>query len=267
MPTGYTSALEEMGYDVKRWMKESVVRAFGVCIAFRDDGNMDQKTIMQKLKKRLTAPESHYEKYLQEYKRDLEKASKRTDAEWQALYNKKHKEETTEYETRMFEYTTKKRLHLKAIADMSQIYNEAVKKHGNGSGDDERENLIVNASKFALDQLNQAYEFDYRSEPFRGQTLKFGFADWKADYLHSLEVSVKNYSDRVAEEAARANKQNYYDMYKKYVQFVDGIKWGSVWCREFTAIIGIIDGDIFGRRYERTCMRCQKEDVKYYWLF
>ena len=76
MPTGYTDNLDKNGFDTKKWVAESLARAFGVCVVLRDEGDMSEEAIIERLRE--NAESSYYDKALKEANTKIEKLSSMT---------------------------------------------------------------------------------------------------------------------------------------------------------------------------------------------
>jgi hypothetical protein len=55
MPTGYTYQLEELDYDLEKWLTEKLIRAFGLCCSLRDDGDLTEEQIIEALSPKVGA--------------------------------------------------------------------------------------------------------------------------------------------------------------------------------------------------------------------
>lgn len=208
MPTGYTANLEK-DYNVKRWLKESVVRAFGVCMNLRDEGDMSQEGILKSLKKTM-AGDNYHAKALKKAQAELKEANQRTDADWIEILATRKKEEQDDYTKSLSEYAIKKAAHVKAIGQVASLYNKAVA--------DKEEELIVNSMKFALDQLNQTLDFDYGREPSKPSILTQTTLEYKASVIKSLEWNVKYHTENAEKEKMNDGRA---DMYQRFINFVD----------------------------------------------
>lgn len=85
MPTGYTARLKEMNYNVRRWLKESAVRAIGVTISLRDDGDLSEKEIEKRLKSQYS-DEPYHSKKLKEATAKLRDARTWDENDWQTRF-------------------------------------------------------------------------------------------------------------------------------------------------------------------------------------
>lgn len=215
MPTGYTAALESKKYDVKAWLKENIVRNFGVCMGLRDEGDINQKGIIDHLRG-LFKEESYHVKRLREAREDLEIFSNTTPNQLARKYELALSKATSDYEARIAEFKHKKMCHIKAMADVTMMYNRAV--------DENQNELTVNALKFAVSQLTEAYQFDYGHEPYKEDVIDQSNEQWHAAKLKDAQKDVEYHSIKLKEETDRAAKNEHAKMYEEYVAFVDGFK-------------------------------------------
>jgi len=213
MPTGYTAELEGMKYDVKRWLKESVARAFGICMHLRDDGKMTQQQIMDSLKK-LRKEESYHERRLKEETKELADAMNRTPMDWEKAFYEKLQSESNDYSKRVQEHREKKAAHAQSMAKVTALYNKAVNQN--------EEELIVNSLKFAVEQLTSAYDFDYGHEPYRPAILDQNPEQWKLATIKAHHDSIVYHTKAIQEEADRKLKHGDPALsYQKLVNFVE----------------------------------------------
>jgi hypothetical protein len=213
MPTGYTADLESMKYDVKKWIKESVVRAFGVCMELRDEGKMDQNSLM-KFFKNFKKEESYYEKALRSANEELKEKMNWSPVAWEKAYWDEFYKERESLALRMAEHKEKKAAHIQSIGRVAALYNKATRTN--------QEELIVNSLKFALDQLNQTLEFDYGHEPYRPGILDQTPIEWQRDSIKCLHERIVRYSESIKEEADKRHKAGSpAASYEKLVKFVD----------------------------------------------
>ena len=82
MPTGYTAQLDENEFDVGRWVTESLPRAFGICVAFRDSGKMTREEILKALEEGAETAGDYDKKKLDKAVHQLEKLRFFQDGQW-----------------------------------------------------------------------------------------------------------------------------------------------------------------------------------------
>ena len=209
MPTGYTADLENRKYDVKGWLKENVIRAMGVCVSLRDEGRMTVKDIKNALKKDLSEP--YHTKRVRESKANLTEFQSLSDAELKIRYAKERDAAKIDFIKRKKEFDEKKAAHLKAITETSTLYNQAIQ--------EKQGEVIVNTLKFALEQLNSAFNFDYGSGPYRDKILDHSFEEWIAETDRKLNWDVDYHTKESARENTRTD--NRLNEYTKFVDWID----------------------------------------------
>jgi len=205
MPTGYTSNLETRNYDLKGWLKESVIRAMGVCVTLRDDSDLTEKEIKTKLKK---SGESYYEKALKESKQKLKIFTDSTDKQLEHNYAQLVIQATKQAKADEEDYNRKKALHVKSLNDANSLYEKSTGKA----------ELIRNTLKFAVEQLEHSLSFDYGSGPYRPAILNKDFPTWKENELKSLTPDVQYYQTELEKDNSRT-----VDRWAQYVEFTNFI--------------------------------------------
>lgn len=205
MPTGYTAALETMNYDVRRWLAESVIRAFGVMFEMREENN---NLTRDELIRRLEANSSiaHYEKSSRESKRDLERTRARSAAEWKKLFDDKVREVTQENTRSVAEWTDKKMKHEQALAEIKGLSKFA-------AGE-----LQINVLKFAAEQLTSALDFDFGHGPYTSK-LPTSWEAFKQAELALCADGIK-YAEKHLADERKKTAQNI-EQYKQWLDFVD----------------------------------------------
>lgn len=209
MPTGYTARLEEMKYDVRRWLKESAVRALGVCVMLRDAGDMDQTEIAKRLKADAEHDDYH-SKRLAEAKAEMEKVRLYGPAEWESSFMATKAKAESAYEARVAEQNRKKASHRKAMNEVAALNAKA-----EASGSE----VIKGTLNFAMSQLEESYRFDYGSEPYREDVLKQSLAEYREATLKSLERDVQYHT--VEGDKTKMRGADRHQGYQELVHFLD----------------------------------------------
>lgn len=208
MPTGYTARLESMGYNTKRWLKEAVIRAMGVCITLRDDGDLSEPEIRARLA--MDTGESFYSKHLRLAQEELARLQGLTPAGWEAEWGAEAAAAVKAYDARMKEHAEKKANHERSIQETAAML--ATAEQGRQG------EVVVNTLKFALAQLRQAYEFDYSSLPYREAVLDQTVVQYQAARLEAVRRNVDTYSKEKAAEISRTtNRLAEYDHFATFV--------------------------------------------------
>ena len=206
MPTGYTAALENMNYDLKRWLKESIIRSMGICVSLRESIDMTEEELKEHFEQEET--ESYYKKALKAKKEELAEYSDKN-FNWEKHFNEKQLEAKNDYDKRVIEYTKKKEQHLKCIKDIETLAKKA----------DNKGELIKKAINFGLEQLHQAYQFDYDYFPSKASILNMSLENFKQNTLDFIKREIRHYSEEVLKESSRnASSQM---AYNEYVTFIN----------------------------------------------
>ena len=207
MPTGYTARLEEMGYDVKRWLKETIIRNFGVTAAFRDEGwNMTEEDLKIKLSEKES---SYHETALKEYETKLETALNCTEEDWQKKYKEESEKALEEYHKSLTEYKDKKEKNIKALKELELIKQKVT------SEDSE---LVHSALKFAYNQLREVLAYDFSVEPRPQEIVKQTLTEYK-DYWLSFLMREVDYHKKCIDETVE--NDNKLEWYLDFVDFVN----------------------------------------------
>lgn len=212
MATGYTHALEEMNYDVPRWIKEKMIRAMGVCVMLRDNGDLSE----QDLKKALARPaysKSYHGEAIASTKKELKRFEERTDLQWEAAYKKSFKEEQKRYDTRITEYTEKKQKHEASLATVKKWFEKAQAEN--------QSETVINTLKYSLEQLNQAYDWDYRNPPSRPSVLDLDWKGWRDEQVEATNRSLAYHEKELVKEEERKSQFNPIEEYDRLISFVD----------------------------------------------
>jgi hypothetical protein len=147
MPTGYTDELDKSGFDTKKWITESIVRAFGVCVAFRENGRMTKEEILKALKKSGT----YYEKELKKAIAEVEKLKIMDETQWNAMMQKANEDEMNFYKERSKEHKDIREGHEKVKTALVKFKNEDIS------------TVTANIVRFGLEQLDLV-KGDYKEE-------------------------------------------------------------------------------------------------------
>jgi len=205
MPTGYTVGLEERKYNVKEWITQDVVRAFGICIELRDDGKLDEEEILKKLDKE---KDSHYEESLKEKTKELELVKERTKEEWEELCK-------TSYDEQLLYHEKEK----EKIKKKTVIWNDVLGQL-NSLKDLSKKEINSNIINFAIEQwqlVEDEYKKVYSTEPIQ-KTWK----EYKKFIVEMAEQDLKYYSERKAEEEKRNNER--LEAYKELIEFIKSME-------------------------------------------
>jgi hypothetical protein len=211
MPTGYTAQLKEMKYDVRRWLKESAIRAMGVCVMFRDAGNLSQQEMEAQLA-REAEKDDYYIKELKRARERLAKAETLTPKGWQDEYEADLARAQRDYEKRVQEHNREKEAHIAALGEV-----ERIAKLAKGKGE-----VIVNTLSFAQEQIQSGLQFDYGHAPYREEVLDQDLASYKAASLNKALRDVAYYTEEAKKNDAR--QVDRLSAYRDFCKFVDSAK-------------------------------------------
>jgi len=124
MPTGYTASLEAKGYDVKRWIKEDVSRAFGMCIMMRDSGGeLTEANIKKNLEKEIK--ENYHIRQLVELDQKSKRYSQRSLLYWKKIAKKQYDNAKREYDKKTKEYEIKEKAWNDARNKLTILLNKS----------------------------------------------------------------------------------------------------------------------------------------------
>jgi len=209
MPTGYTADLEAKKYNVKEWLKTSVIRAMGVCVTLRDHEKMSTEEIEKALEKE--ASNSYHAQKLKDAQKSLDEFKSMTPSQLQEAYEKERSGAKESFEKRLTEQESKKKAHQQAMAEVEELWIKVK--------DTVQNEVTVGTLKFAREQLKQAFSFDYGHEPYKEEVLNQSLDAWNVAKRKKLLWDIEYHGkELVAEE-----KRNYdrYRQFKAFVEFVD----------------------------------------------
>lgn len=210
MATGLTMQLEEMKYNVPRWLKETIIRQMGVCVTLRDErNNMTAEEIKRALEKESNV--TYYRDRLTEAEKEYTLAKKRTKAEWQKLFEREQAEAKRDYDRRLKEHVEKKEAHQKALDQVSALLAKATRR-----GESE---IVVNALKLAKEQLEDTMKWDYDRPPSKDSCLTTTLPKWIKVQVECAKNNIKYNKENLEEQEARS--KNRVDAYLSFITFVD----------------------------------------------
>jgi hypothetical protein len=204
MPTGYTAQLEKNGFDVRRWLTEDVIRAFGVCVMMREDSmGLSRDEILDRLKRERDS--NSYTANAIKAHAELKDAENRTDEQWKALFEKQVADIEALNALRLAEFNTKKKQHENALEEIIRLAATA-------TGEFE-----IGVLKFAVEQLTMVIKDDFR-HPFL-MPVPASVAKYKADMIKQCRSDIGFYEKLRDEEYARNNDRLVH--YQSWLNFVD----------------------------------------------
>ena len=190
MPTGYTDVLDKNGFDTKKWVAESLVRAFGVCVVFREEGHMSEKAILQRFKE--NAKGLYYDKALKEANTKIEKLKFMSDEEWKTMMQGDNTEKMEYYEETNKERTKIRDGHIKVQNELTNFLTEDIS------------DVTRNIVKFGLEQLCLV-EDDYGEYPI--PVLFENIEEFKKMTLEKVYKDIDYYEKELVEDRKRETER------------------------------------------------------------
>lgn len=185
MPTGYTSRLEKINYDVKRWLKEDLVRGMGICIMLRDSGAKSEAEIKSFLKEEANKDDYHTVE-LEKARSQLDHLLARSESAWEAAFQKETAEAEARYQVTITFFNRNQEKHLQATNEVTDLLAKAIKS-------DESES-VIGTLRFAKEQLETAFLFDYRDGVYREEVLNQNLSAYRTAALKSAAWKVEHHT-------------------------------------------------------------------------
>ncbi len=184
MPTGYTARLAKKNFDIRSWLVSDIVRALGVCVYLRDDGDLTRKEIRDKLVEQIYKHKNS-EKSFNRRRDEIKVLKTRTRKEWFELYTAECAEANLENDKRLAQFKVEKKKHTEALDKLKKLRDRV------------RSEIGVSAVQYAISQLEDTIEFDYSDKkPYQDRTsanLDEFIREQIADEEESLERSIKSH--------------------------------------------------------------------------
>ena len=205
MPTGYTSQLDKNDFDVKKWITESLVRNFGVCVAFRDSGEMTKEEILKALEE--SAKNSYYKRELAKTITEMGKLTKLSDREWKEMMEsdnaekEKYVNESNTERKRIRDGHARAQLYLSGllICDISEVTKKLL--------------------QFGVEQL-KLVESDYKRETT--PILSTDIEKFKEKRLGDLQTRINYCKKELIEEEKRETER--LEVYKRILEDIDNFE-------------------------------------------
>ena len=206
MPTGFTDNLLNKKFDVKKWMIESIPRAFGILISMKEmEMNIGEKGILKVLEDEIN------ENYDSKEKEKVEKRLK----EYESFDNK---EWENRFENAKVKIEMKNNIYLKKWEKEKEDFIDAkfkVKKLHDANKILNNE-IIKNIIQFALDQIEDTLSHDYNS-PYLTELPK-NKEDYKLIAIKAVEHDIEY--RRKEGNKSRILSEKRLEEYKNYSEFV-----------------------------------------------
>lgn len=215
MPTGYTSQLKDINYDLRQWLTTIIPRAFGIMISLKDE-SIDSKATIQQLRQKIEDAENgdYHARALDEAKKKLARLETRKDSTWKRDYYQQRKEDREYTEKRQREFT------VDAIEHNNVKHNLRALKE---IADNEISQNIIN---FAIEQIESTIDFDYSesSMPTVSHIYNNGWEYYKQTTLESCQRNIKYHTEQREKEIERCKERlEAYDDYVKFITQMDKI--------------------------------------------
>ncbi len=208
MPTGYTAKLEELDWNLKKWLTEDLVRGLGVCVSMRDNGDMTRAQIIEGIKTAFN-PNTYDKEQLEKAEAKLKLFKSRNRSEWKKVWEKETQEAKARYENDLEEKAKKSPKYKKALREL-----EFLRESSNTEA-------IQAITKFALDQLNSVKD-EFEPSPWLKESYERLASTLLSDFIKSqmiwVEGDVQYYKGRIAEYEVKDNRL---DFYMELIQEVD----------------------------------------------
>ncbi len=206
MPTGYTAMLEKRKFDLKSWLLNDVIRAFGCCVMLRDD-NAD--LTVDEIRSRLVESEVRDIEY---HKDAISKATaelevlqhiNRSERSRKAFIKKEILKKKSESDKYMKKLVSKKKDYEKTLGRLKELWRHA-------EGD------ISNIVKFAVEQVETTIDHDCDIEWYKKyQTRSYSLSK----HITEIEDDIKRHEKNMVEDRRRAAER--IKFFDEYVAFIE----------------------------------------------
>jgi hypothetical protein len=204
--TGYCYKLEENNFDLKKWLLNEVIRAFGVCCILRDEGNMSfdeiKKHIIDDFQKNMEG----YKKEIKERKNEYNKYQKLSYTEKANKIKQDYKKSNVEDKSTSKKHNIKYKQYTELITKIDKVIAIAPKD-------------IDNILKFAKSQLKDTRDFDYKIDkhiqliPLTEDDIETTMQNNSNNILESIEYSKKQLKETKTRFQKAIKFLNYYEKF------------------------------------------------------
>lgn len=206
MPTGYTKALEDNGYDLKKWIKQDIARGMGMCVMLRDDGPKTEAEILESF-----SESNYHAEALQKAIAAFQYSEVRTQKDWEFAYKKELTTAMLDYDKRVEETNAKIKKHKKCQAQVTEMLNQATARREGEA--------VVNSLKLACEQLETAMDFDYGGPVYREEILNQTLEEFVKKSKKDAYEQVQSRTVSLAAERERTASRR--EAYQSLVDFVN----------------------------------------------
>jgi hypothetical protein len=216
MPTGLTAAWEEMDFDLKRWLKQTIPRHLGVCMMIRDDSlDLTVEQVKAKMEEDIHRSNNYYFKELEKQTIKLNTFLNRTPEEWQIEWETYCKNKMAEWEEANKQIQEKRQIYLAAIERL-KLLKVLADECPQINGDTSIEQGAIN---LAIQQLQDVLNFDYslRDKPYLPSSVE----EFKKDEVQSCQSYIDFYFNQSEQDKERSHQR--LALYDKYLEFIDRV--------------------------------------------
>lgn len=212
MPTAYTAELDENDMPTAQWLKERLVRNFGIAVTFRENGHMTEEQLEKALADNLA--NNYSEKKVTELAaRKLELLAFSSD-QIQEIIDEKNAEIEKYNEEKKAECERRRAIFDRARADLEKVLK--------GSEDE----VTCNVAQFGLDQLDLvmgrgACRGGDETEPHVQDLIELSPNEWVIEEIARVEKDIEYHMKERDKEWEREGERHQY--YLKFVDEVDRI--------------------------------------------
>lgn len=210
MPTGYTYQLEEMNYDVRKWLTEVIPRAMGMCVMLREESDdLSKDQIRQKL---VESESSYYSKSLKKLTAELKEEQLRSDKKWKGVLEKNKQKDIKNHENRIKEWNEKRENHISSLNEIIDIQIKA--KNANCK-------IANDCLKFASQQLETVINSEYckEYEPKLSSIQTKTWQEYKEDIIDNTKEDIVYYKKHLKDDKDRI--QGRLKAFDEYTNFVE----------------------------------------------
>lgn len=206
MPTGYSQELINKNFNLKKWLKESIARNFGMLVCLRDSGNLSEKEIIKQLKNQTS---SYHSKKKQEILEELNKINNNEISTLKNEFLKLQKDSRAHREKRVKEIQEET---AKFEAARQKLHDANLKSEGE---------IVPNVLTLAIQQINEHIRWDgnysYYEKPEKIETQTF--EEYLINKKETLIKDLENCEKNCQEDCERNEKR--LTAYLELVNFVD----------------------------------------------
>jgi hypothetical protein len=214
MPTGYTNQLEEMRYDVRRWLKEGIVRGMCLCAGLRDSGDMTEDQILKSLsgKNADGGDSSYHSTQIAMANRRISRLSG-SEKELRAEFDRKKDKAYREYDKSLKAWEGKKASHQRSLVEVNKLISKSKKAGIKG------DTVTAGVLEFAKEQLERVLQSDYGTPPWREGIMDMDFRGWIREERNSATHDIEYHTKERAKSSAMKSDNS--AMYREFVEFVN----------------------------------------------